>query len=189
VLAGLTTLFVMAMIYRPIAPSNIGGVFTVASFFAAALALGGVMTAMWLGHWYLVTPALSEKPLLFATTLVLLGVLAQVIFAFTAGPTITSATGTSVTTPPVTATATATTSPSHTQIKPAGTPVVTPLSTDAIGWLRILVSFVIPLVLGGIAWKLIRDRSFQSATGMLYLVVVCALAGEAIARGLFLMGL
>jgi DMSO reductase anchor subunit len=186
-LAGLTTLFVMAMIYRPIAPSNIGGVFTVASFFAAALALGGVMTAMWLGHWYLVTPALSEKPLLFATTLVLLGVLAQVIFAFTAGPTITSASGTPVTTPA--ATATATTSPSHTQTKPAGTPVVTPLSTDAIGWLRILVSFVIPLVLGGIAWKLIRDRSFQSATGMLYLVVVCALAGEAIARGLFLMGL
>ncbi|HBE25703.1 MAG TPA: hypothetical protein DDW33_08450, partial [Ktedonobacter sp.] len=75
-LAGLTTLFVMAMIYRPVASSNIGGVFTVASFFAAALALGGVMTAMWLGHWYLVTPALSEKPLQFATTLVLLGVLA-----------------------------------------------------------------------------------------------------------------
>jgi DMSO reductase anchor subunit len=119
--------------------------------------------------------------------LVLLGVLAQVIFAFTAGPTITSASGTPVMTPA--ATATATTSPSPTQTKPAGTPVVTPLSTDAIGWLRILVSFVIPLVLGGIAWKLIRDRSFQSATGMLYLVVVCALAGEAIARGLFLMGL
>src|SRR2546421_4823829 len=189
VLAGLTTLFVLAMIYRPIASTNAGGVFTVAGFFAAALALGGVMTAMWLGHWYLVTPALSEKPLLFATTLVLLGVLAQVIFAFTAGPTITHASNIAVTTPAATATATATTSPSHTQTKPAGTPVVTPLSTDAIGWLRILVSFVIPLILGGIAWKLIRDRSFQSATGMLYLVVVCALAGEAIARGLFLMGL
>src|SRR6266516_7158341 len=189
VLAGLTALFVMAMIYRPLAAANVSGAFTVAGFFAAALALGGVMTAMWLGHWYLVTPALSEKPLLFATTLVLLGVLAQVIFAFTAGPTITHASNIAVTTPAATATATATTSPSHTQTKPAGTPVVTPLSTDAIGWLRILVSFVIPLILGGIAWKLIRDRSFQSATGMLYLVVVCALAGEAIARGLFLMGL
>ncbi|HBE25702.1 MAG TPA: hypothetical protein DDW33_08445, partial [Ktedonobacter sp.] len=76
-----------------------------------------------------------------------------------------------------------------TQVKPASVPVVTPLSADAIGWLRVLVSFVIPLVLGAIAWKLIRDRSFQSATGMLYLVVVCTLAGEAIARGLFLMGL
>src|SRR5256884_7372302 len=176
VMAGVATLFVMAMIYRPVAPTVLGGAFTIASFFAAALALGGVMTAMWLGHWYLVTPALSEKPLLFATTLVLLGVLAQVIFAFTAGPTITHASNIAVTTPAATATATATTSSSHTQTKPAGTPVVTPLSTDTIGWLRILGGFVILLLLGGIAWKLIRDRSFQSATGMLYLVVVCALA-------------
>jgi DMSO reductase anchor subunit len=194
VLAGLATLFVMAMIYRPIADSNMAGVFTVASFFAAALALGGVMTAMWLGHWYLVTPALSEKPLQFATTLVLLGVLAQVIFAVTAGPTTPYAHAhTSSATPTVTATASpnvpgATPTPNP-NVKPLNAPVVTPLSTDAIGWLRILVSFVIPLVLGGLAWKLIRDRSFQSATGMLYLVVVCTLAGEAIARGLFLIGL
>ncbi|GAC1349521.1 MAG: hypothetical protein NVSMB27_23430 [Ktedonobacteraceae bacterium] len=67
--------------------------------------------------------------------------------------------------------------------------VQTSLGVDVMSWLRILVSFVIPLVLGGLAWKLIRDRSFQSATGMLYLVVVCTLAGEAIARGLFLLGL
>ena len=76
-----------------------------------------------------------------------------------------------------------------TQVKPANTPVVTPLSVDAINWLRILTSFVMPLVLSAFAWKLVRDRSFQSATGMLYLVVVLALAGECIARGLFLMGL
>ncbi len=167
------------------------GVFTVASFFAGALALGGVLTAMWLGHWYLVTPALSEKPLLFSTTLVLVGVLAQLIFTFTAGP---STTHLTTTTPPaVSATATITvagaTPTPHTGVKPANVPTATPLTADAIGWLRILVSFVIPLVLGGLAWKLIRQRSFQSATGMLYLVVVCTLAGEAIARGLFLMGL
>ncbi len=192
VLAGLATLFVMAMIYRPVAATHLGGVFTVASFFAAALALGSVMTAMWLGHWYLVTPALSEKPLLFATTLVLLGVLAQVIFAVSAGPA-TPYKPTAQAVPTVTATAPATpagTMPTPaSNVKPSNAPVVTHLSTDAIGWLRILVSFVIPLVLGGLAWKLIRDRSFQSATGMLYLVVVCTLAGEAIARGLFLIGL
>ena len=190
VLAGLTTLFVIAMIYRPLAAANLGGVFTIASFFAAALALGGVMTAMWLGHWYLVTPALSEKPLQFATTLVLLGVLAQVILSITAGPSTTYTNTAPTTTPTVTTTpTTAATPPANSQTRPAGIPVVAPLSTDAIGWLRILVSFVIPLVLGGLAWKLIRDRSFQSATGMLYLVVVCAIAGEAIARGLFLRGL
>jgi len=193
VLAGLVMLFVLAMIYRPLAAANLGGVFTIASFFAAALALGGVMTAMWLGHWYLVTPALSEKPLLFATTLVLLGVLAQVIIAFNIGPGTIPAQASRAATPTVTATATpavsAATPTSHSPTRPANVPVVTPLSTGAVGWLRILVGFIMPLVLGGLAWKLVRDRSFQSATGMLYLVVVCALAGEAIARGLFLMGL
>jgi hypothetical protein len=189
VAAGLMTLFVLAMIFRPLASTIFGGVFTVASFFAAAFALGGVMTAMWLGHWYLVTPALSEKPLLFATTIVLVAVFAQLIFSLLIGP------GTSFVNQPTAPssvsaaapTATATTQ-QGTQVKPKGAPVVTPLSTDAIGWIRILVSFVLPLVLGGLAWKLVRDRSFQSATGMLYLVVVCSLAGEAMARGLFLMG-
>ena len=193
VLAGLTTLFVMAMIYRPLGAANLGGIFTVASFFAAALALGGVMTAMWLGHWYLVTPALSERPLLFATTLVLLGVVIQIVLAFSTGPGIIPARASQAVTPGVTATATTTvpaaTPPVHAATKPASVPVVTPLSAGALGWLRILVGFILPLVLGGLAWKLVRDRSFQSATGMLYLVVVFALAGEAMARGLFLMGL
>src|SRR5258708_19735324 len=62
VLAGLATLFVMAMIYRPIAESNMAGVFTVASFFAAPLALGGVMTAMWLGPLSPLTPPPSKTP-------------------------------------------------------------------------------------------------------------------------------
>src|SRR6266487_1293774 len=187
VTAGLVMLFVMAMIFRPLAAVNLGGAITVAGFFAAAFALGGVLTAMWLGHWYLVTPALSEKPLQFATTLVLVAILAQVLFTITAGPTTVPVNqpsgGTSVTAP-----ATPTSVPG-TNVKPANAPVVTPISTGAIGWLHILVGFIIPLVLGALAWKLIRDRSFQSATGMLYLVVVCTLAGEAMARGLFLMGI
>ena len=192
VIAGLTTLFVMAMIYRPLGGTGFGGVLTVASFFAASLALGGVLTAMWLGHWYLVTPALSEKPLQFATTLVLLGVLAQVVFTFSAVALPAHSTTTAQQQPtPVITTPTQTPGSHGTpQVKPpSNVPTVTPLSAGAISWVRILVSFVIPLILGGLAWKLIRDRSFQSATGMLYLVVVCTLAGEAMARGLFLGGL
>ena len=193
-LAGLATLFVLGMIYRPIAPNNLLGVFTVATFFAAALALGGVMTAMWLGHWYLVTPALSEKPLLFATTLVLVGVLLQVVFAVSSGTTTANAQPANTTTPAISATATAGAQPtaptSNLKVKPASdVPTVAPLGADVMGWLRVLIAFVMPLVLGGLAWILVRGRSFQSATGMLYLVVVCAIAGEAIARGLFLMGL
>jgi DMSO reductase anchor subunit len=196
-LAGLTELLVMGMIYRPLEAASLGGALTVATFFAGALALGGVLTAMWLGHWYLVTPALTEKPLQFATTLVLIGVFAQVILAFTAGPIIAPASNTTISHATASTTQSTTsaagTPTTHVQkgtnVKPANAPVITPLSAGAIGWLRILVGFVIPLVLGSIAWKLIRDRSFQSATGMLYLVVVCTIAGEAIARGLFLMGL
>jgi DMSO reductase anchor subunit len=191
VVAGLTTLLVIAMIYRPMAAGNLGGIFTVASFFAAAFALGGVLTAMWLGHWYLVTPALSERPLQFSTTLVLIAVLTQVIFALASGSAAffpANQPAPSANSSVVTPTPASTPVPAN-QIKPADAPVITPLSTDAIGWIRILIGFVMPLVLGALSWKLIRDRSFQSATGMLYLVVVCALAGEIMARGLFLTAL
>jgi len=192
VVAGLATLFVMAMIYRPLGGSAFGGVFLVLSFFAAAFALGGVLTAMWLGHWYLVTPALSEKPLLFSTTLVLIAIVAQIIFSVLSGPSTASALPAHVyynsSSTAVTAPATNNKVPNN-EVKPANAPVITPLSTNAIGWLRILVSFIMPLILGVLAWKLVRDRSFQSATGMLYLIVVLTLAGEAMARGLFLVGL
>ena len=194
VLSGVVALFVMGMIFRPLASTSLAGALVVGSFFASALALGGVMTAMWLGHWYLVTPALSEKPLRFATTLVLIGVLAQVVFSFTGGfSTVAhsqfSKTVITTNTPGSTPAVSAATPVSNSQVKPSGVPVVTPLSTDVIGWLRILVAFVLPLVLLGFILRLIHDRSFQSATGMLYLVVVLTLAGEAMARGLFLAGL
>jgi DMSO reductase anchor subunit len=192
VLAGVVTLFVLGMIFRPLAASGPEGAFVIGSFFASALALGGVMTAMWLGHWYLVTPALSEKPLRFATTLVLVGVLAQVLFTFTGGlSTAAHSQSSNVVTPVGTTTpaVSAATPVPNSQVKPSDAPVVTPLSSDVIGWLRILVAFVLPLALIGFILKLIHDRSFQSATGMLYLVVVLTLAGEAMSRGLFLAGL
>jgi len=194
VLAGAATLFVLGMIFRPLATSGPAEAFVVGSFFAGALALGGVMTAMWLGHWYLVTPALSEKPLRFATTLVLIGVLSQGVFAFTGGLSTaahsqSSNTVISMSTPSGTTAISAATPVPNTQIKPSNAPVVAPLSMDVIGWLRILVAFIIPLALLGFILKLIHDRSFQSATGMLYLVVVLTLAGEAMSRGLFLAGL
>lgn len=192
VLAGLMTLFVLGMIYRPMASTGLGETLIVGSFFAAALALGGVMTAMWLGHWYLVTPALSEKPLQFAAILVLLGILAEAAFAFTGAPAVAPHAQSTTTRPTATVTSTvtaATPTPGTAAIKPSDVPTVTPLSTSALGWLRIFVAFVLPLLLLAFIIKLIRDRSFQSATGMLYLVVVLALAGEAMSRGLFLAGL
>jgi len=194
VLAGAVTLFVLGMLFRPLAAAGPAEAFAVGSFFASGLALGGVMTAMWLGHWYLVTPALSEKPLRFATTLVLIGIIAQLVFTFTGGLSTASASqpnkgSTSTVTTTSSSAISAATPVPNSQVKPANAPVVTPLSIDVIGWLRLLVAFVLPLALLGFILKLIHDRSFQSATGMLYLVVVLTLAGEALSRGLFLAGL
>jgi hypothetical protein len=192
VLAGLGALFVVGMIYRPLGGSGASGVLVIAGFFAAALALGGVMTAMWLGHWYLVTPAMTEKPLLLCTTLVLLGVLCEVLFFLGAGASIAPAQATVALHPtPLVSTSPTANNANHATVtvKPADVPTVTPLGTGAIGWLRIVVGFAIPLGLGALTWKLVRDRSFQSATGMLYLIVVCTLAGEILARGLFLTSL
>jgi DMSO reductase anchor subunit len=190
VVAGLVALFVLAMIFHALVAGAFGGAITIAStiasFFAAAFALGGVMTAMWLGHWYLVTPALSERPLLFSTTVVLVAVLAQGLFSLAAGPSVLFGNQATPSSHPATVVIPTPTSANSSEIKPLGAPQMVPLSSDAIGWIHLLVGFVMPLVLSALAWKLIRDRSFQSATGMLYLVVVCALAGEAMARGLFL---
>jgi DMSO reductase anchor subunit len=193
-LAGLSALFVVGMIYSPLGGPGVGSVLVIAGFFAAALALGGVMTAMWLGHWYLVTPAMTEKPLLLSTTLVLIGLLCELFFFLGAGATITPARATVASPTPIVALASPPASSAKpaqaaARIKPADVPTATPLGIGTIGWLRILIGFAFPLALGALTWKLVRDRSFQSATGMLYLIVVCTLAGEILARGLFLTGL
>src|SRR5256884_1988005 len=152
VLAGVVTLFVLGMIFRPLAASGPAEAFAVGSFFASALALGGVMTAMWLGHWYLVTPALSEKPLRFATTLVLIGILAQLVFTFIGGlSTIAPSQSSKVVTPAVTATTTtaisAATPVPNSQVKTSGTTVVGPLSIYTICLVRLLGGFFLPLTL------------------------------------------
>lgn len=191
-LAGLGALLVVGLIYHPLGGPGPGGWLVIAGFFAAALALGGVMTAMWLGHWYLVTPAMTEKPLLLSTTLVLVGVLCEVILFIGAGASIAPAQATAAPHPAPVVVASPTRSggqqPAIT-VKPADVPTATPLDAATIGWLRILIGFAIPLALGALTWKLVRERSFQSATGMLYLIVVCTLAGEILGRGLFLIGL
>jgi hypothetical protein len=60
-LAGLAALSISAAAY---APAGRPLLLILASFWAAALALGSVWTAMMLGHWYLVTPRLAPRPLL-----------------------------------------------------------------------------------------------------------------------------
>src|SRR5260370_17866204 len=62
ILAGLATLLVLGMIFRPLATSSIAGAITVGSFFASALALRGGMAPLWLGPRYLLPTPPSCEP-------------------------------------------------------------------------------------------------------------------------------
>jgi hypothetical protein len=154
---------------RGVAAAHLGGAFTVAAFMLGALALGGVSTAMLLGHWYLNTPTASGKPLEFATMLTIGGTALQIVCGLLSGPVTYHA--------------------SQAARHVAGaTPVPhgVSFSTPILILLEYLLGLGVPLALGGISLYLERDRSFQSATGMLYIAVVFTFFGEILARGLFL---
>jgi hypothetical protein len=197
-IVGLAAIFVVGMAYRTLADSRLGGALVVVALLAGALALGGIMTAMLLGHWYLNTPTASGKPLEFSTRLTLVALAIAFACALLLGPStlklhnpgIAISPGTSIidkgsggiviTTPTPQPTGTAGQQPT-TEVRQA------PLDTSAFVWLQYLMGFVAPLVLGYLALRLTRERSFQSATGMLYLCVAFIFIGEILGRGLLLM--
>jgi hypothetical protein len=198
--AGLAALFVVGMAYRTLAESRLGGTLVVVALLAGAVALGGIMTAMLLGHWYLNTPTASGRPLEFSTILTL-GALALAFgCALLLGPSTLRlhdqgtpiSPGTSIINQPGGGIIITTPTP-----RPAGTATQTPtpptatrqapLDTSAFVWLQYLMGFAAPLILGYLALRLARERSFQSATGMLYLCVAFIFIGEILGRGLLLM--
>jgi hypothetical protein len=197
-LVGLAAIFAAGMGYRTLADSRLGGTFVVLAFIAGCLALGGIMTAMLLGHWYLNTPTASGKPLEFSTTLLLTALALEMIFTIGIGPatahtklqTTTVAPGTTIQTngngikisTPTVKPGTVDTSTA----RQAETQRVAPLGMGAFVWLQVTMGFLAPLILGGVALYLARGRSFQSATGMLYLCVLFIFVGEIIGRGLLL---
>jgi hypothetical protein len=116
----------------------------------SALLLGTAMTAMLIGHSYLISPGMALTPLM--RLLAALGV-AIVLRAAVAGIGLWFWTG------PVTA-------------YTLNNEVVLELPV------RWLVGFGAPLVFGGMAYAAARIRSTQSATGILYVAVVCGFLGE-----------
>ena len=189
---GLADLFVVGMAYRALAESRLDGALVVLAFVAGALALGGVMTAMLLGHWYLNTPTASGKPLEFVTKLTLVTLALELALLLFVGPATVHATvrgdihragdgdpggqwrrRSSARRPPRLA--------ASRRPPPAR---VTPIDTSAMVWLEYILGFLAPLALSGVALYLTRERSFQAATGMLYLAVTFIFIGEILARGL-----
>lgn len=116
-----------------------------------SLATGGALAALVLGHWYLVTPRVSQRPLLLQTRL-LAGVIALQLAVFVVWALF------------------------------AGGPRQQPFealtgSAALLGWLRLGVTLVFPLMLVTMAHVTARTRSMESATGLLYIAIAAILAG------------
>lgn len=123
-----------------------------------AAATGGVAAVMILGHWYLVTPRLSERPLVLAARLLTAVVAVQVVLfvVWTAG-----GVGTG---------------------QPFG---ALRAETAVFVWLRLLIGLLFPLVLSWMAVRTARTRSMESATGLLYIDTAAIVAGTIVAAGLW----
>ncbi|HEY0442819.1 MAG TPA: hypothetical protein VGC90_01210 [Candidatus Limnocylindrales bacterium] len=140
--------------------SALGAVPLLVQLAVLSAATGGVFAAMILGHWYLVTPRLSERPLiLFAR--ILTAVLGFQVALFV----VWAATGAG----------------------PGGGTAFAVLAGPwaLFVWLRLVVGLVFPLVVSWAAIKTARSRSMESATGLLYINVGSIAAGTILAAGLY----
>ncbi len=138
---------------------------------AGTVAVGAVVLAMTLGHWYLVTPRLPREPLAELTLLLVGAVVLQTLLLVV-----------NVLIPAREA--------------PAATAFLgsTTLGANPAFWLRIAIGLLFPAALGYMSFASSRgypanENAMMSATGLLYIAVGAVLVGEVLARGLlFLTG-
>jgi hypothetical protein len=121
----------------------------VADELASAALLGSATTAMLMGHSYLIAPAMSLTPLLRLVGALLAATFVRMALA---GVGLWSWTA------------------DHSLAN----------LEDAVLWLPVRwgLGFLAPLILGWMAWQTTRIRSTQSATGILYVVVIFCFLGE-----------
>ncbi|MEO8208722.1 MAG: hypothetical protein ABI598_06775 [Chloroflexota bacterium] len=155
--AGILALAVAAIAWGG---SAVGSVALFVQFSLIAAATGGVLAAMILGHWYLVTPKLPEAPLVLFSrilTAVMLAQLGLFLVAVGAGA------------------------------GPSGSGGFAALSGPwaLFVWLRLVVGIIFPLIVSWAAIQTARTRSMESATGLLYINVGTIAAGTILASGLY----
>jgi hypothetical protein len=117
---------------------------------SSAAVLGTALAAMLLGHFYLIAPGMSLTPLMRLLTMFFAAVLARVLVASTALF-------------------------FWTRENPLANLDMTVALYLAVRW---SVGFVGPIVLGWMARESAKIRSTQSATGILYVVVIFCFLGE-----------
>ena len=126
-------------------------------FLAVSAVTGGSLGAVVLAHWYLVTPKISDRPLILTTKL-LMWALAIQLLLFSAW----LASGI-----------------------PDREPFEVLTGSNAVFvWLRLTVGLIFPLVLVWMAYRTALTRSMESATGLLYIEFAAVLASTIVAAGL-----
>jgi len=124
-----------------------------------SLATGGSLAAIVLGHWYLVTPKISERPLVLQAKL-LIGVIGLQVLLFVVWATLSGGPG-------------------------QGAWDAFTGGNLLLVALRLLVSLLFPLVLTWMAWRTALTRSMESATGLLYINLAAVMAGTIGAAALY----
>ena len=135
------------------------GVPAAVQFLALAAADGGALAALILGHWYLVTPRLSERPLVLLARALLAVVALQALLY-----------------------ATWLVSGANAGLAPLA-PLVGPAALFV--WFRFIVGIGLPLAITWAAVQTARTRSMESATGLLYIDLGLIASGSILAAGLW----
>jgi hypothetical protein len=155
VIAGISAMLVASWAWT-------GGTPLAVSLLVQLLALsavtGGSLAAVVLAHWYLVTPRISERPLVLTTRLLMVALVMQLLLFgvwLAAGI-------------------------------PGSAPFAALTGPNAVFvWLRVVVGILFPLALVWMAWRTALTRSMESATGLLYIEFAVVLASTIVAVGLF----
>jgi hypothetical protein len=154
--AGLLTLVAAALGWAPDLADSVPLLIQLGMLSAAA---GGALATLVLGHWYLVTPRLSERPLVLLTRVLTLVVALQLAL-FVVWTTLGGGPG-------------------------QGAFDAFTGGSLFLVVLRLLVSLVFALVLSWMALRTAMTRSMESATGLLYIGLAAILAGTIGAAALY----
>jgi hypothetical protein len=154
-LLGLASLWAAALVSTS---AQLLGLGVPLSVLAGALALGSALAGLSLGHWYLVSPTLSLRPLIQLTFLCLGALVSQIVLV-----------------------------PLLLFLPGAPADRVQAVFSEYLVFfgVRVVFGLLVPLAATVMTWRTARIRSLDSATGLLYIVAALILAGEIAARSLF----
>lgn len=129
---------------------------------SGAWLLGAATTSMLLGHWYLVTPSMSLRPLQLLVQLLAAAAVVRGLVAVPATSSLLGLGGSAATA--------------------AGAQATSAAWVVGLLLVRWLAGIAGPLLTAYLVWQTLKIRSTQSATGILYVAVILVFLGELVAK-------